>query len=217
MKNLGIAAVVFWVLFLLVHLVYGGAWVWTPKANHHRSIGTLRQENQAGTAFLVDSAHLVTAAHVVDKSNRAVWDIPHGNSVLASVIWRDTARDLALLRLDHPQPNLPTIPIAAGKPPIGATVEICGYGGPTRKLRHFYSKVRQDAGSHAVSHSTLLSGDSGGPVIYQGKAVGVVHGGEHLRAFVAEDRQAWNHVYPARWYYPTPIRSFLFGTQNGFR
>ena len=218
MRRALLALVVFWVLFVLTHaLLAGPMWNGTPAANHHRSIGTIRQANQAGTAFLVHPQYLVTAEHCVDKSNRAAWGIPHGQTVLASVVWRDRARDLALLKLDYPQPNLPTIPIAAGKPPVGATVEICGYGGPTRQLRHFYSKVSRDGGTYATSHSSVISGDSGGPVIYRGQAVGVVHGGSNLRAFTAEDSQQWNHVYPARWYYPTPIRNFMFGTNSGFR
>ena len=214
MKRLPLAVAVFWLIFLIVHVAFAEkVWHWTPDAPHHRSIGVLRQSNHAGTAFLCHPQYLATAEHVVDKGNRAAWDIPGGNTVLATVVFRDRRNDVALLRLDHPLKGMPTIPLGP-KPPVGANVEICGYGGPMPGLRHFHSKVVSDQGSHAVSHSSLLNGDSGGPVIYNGQAVGIVHGGENVHAFAADDYSQWRDVYPARWYYPTPIRNWMFGVQG---
>lgn len=201
------------------------AWHETPNAPHHRSIGVIRQGPYAGTAFLIDQQHVATAAHCVENGSRAVITFPGSQPIAATVLRRDDNEDVALLRLDRAMTDdrLP-IPISEVQPPAGASIEICGYGGPTGKLRHFYSQQRADG----QANSTVLNGDSGGPVIYRGHAVGCVSGGHNTKAFTAEDRATWKHVYPViygdltryktAWKYPTPIRDFFGGrpTSSGY-
>jgi secreted trypsin-like serine protease len=207
-----IVAIVSWIVVTLVIASASAAtWAWTPPAAHHRSIGIITQLPYSGTAFLVSPSHIATAAHVVENNNRAVFLPPGGGPYAATVIYRGSnGNDVALLRLDRPITDRPIIPIATARAPAGARLEIAGYGGPTRKLRHWHSIMQRDG----RCHSSVISGDSGGPVLHNGRCVGIISGGTNTRAFRAEGNTNWKHVFPVAIGYPTPLRSFLFGVER---
>ena len=83
------AFLLFWVIFLAVHFAFAAEkpWSWTPARDWHSSVGVIKQSGSQGTAFLVDSQHIATAAHCCDKGNRATWTVV-GREIGATVVWR---------------------------------------------------------------------------------------------------------------------------------
>lgn len=196
------------ILLFVLSLRCAGAeyWKWTPRADHHAAMGRLSVGDAGGTAVLIDRQYALTAAHVCGRSNRGRIAWLDGSTTTATVARKDERNDLAVLRLNPPVTHVRPIPIATQSPAAGSALEICGYGGPTNKLRHFHSRATR-AGE---THSAVLNGDSGGAVLYRGELVGIVRGGYHRTAFqTAEDRATWYLVYPCLHSGVAPIRNLL--------
>ena len=102
--------------------------------------------------------------------------------------------------------NLTPIPIAEERPPDGLPVEIAGFGGPGKKLRHWWAATKADG----TLASSVLNGDSGSPIVSGRGVIGVVSGGYDRQAFhAAEDRGQWFYVSPVVYSVPTPLRNGL--------
>lgn len=67
------------------------------------------------------------------------------------------------------------VPIAAAMPPQDAILEYVGFGGPTTGKRAFTAKRIQTREPISMEAATV-SGDSGGPILYQGTLVGINYG-----------------------------------------
>jgi S1-C subfamily serine protease len=79
----------------------------------------------AGSASVLDPAHLLTSAHVVEGADRAVAEFGDGSTVHVRVAGRDPLSDLAVLRADGPLP--PPVPLGdAGSLRVGQLVVALG-------------------------------------------------------------------------------------------
>jgi S1-C subfamily serine protease len=79
----------------------------------------------AGSASVLDPAHLLTSAHVVEGADRAVAEFGNGWTVRVRVAGRDPLSDLAVLRADGPLP--PPVPLGdAGALRVGQLVVALG-------------------------------------------------------------------------------------------
>lgn len=180
-------------------------WNWTARAPHHNAIVRVRCPFVGGAAasgsgcmiaHQGQGALVLTAAHVVEGHQRVtVISTRTGNEFAADVIGADYETDLALLYA----PNaLPAVTLAVGNfdPKAGDRIEIVGLGGPTGKLRHFAAKVLGIRNHRcAINVNTaVISGDSGAPMICDGRVVGVVRGGERI----IPQPNGWNDNVPAQ-------------------
>lgn len=137
----------------------------------------------AGSASVLDAAHLLTSAHVVAGADRATAVFGDGRTVTARVSGRDPLSDLAVLRADGPLP--PAVPLGDARSlrvgqlvvalgsPLGlagsvsaGVVSALGRSLPTRAGRVVDEVVQTDA--------ALNPGNSGGVLADgAGRAVGV--------------------------------------------
>ena len=101
--------------------------------------------------------------------------------------------DIALLRLRTPTPSIPTLSLDFAAPPEGAEVLLVGYGcqipprlgdvrqrgggrrswGRSRVIRADGLNLYSEGGQMRPGAPSLCPGDSGGPVLYRGRVVGV--------------------------------------------
>lgn len=187
-------------------------WQWTEPASHHAAVVRVKTSPDArggayagtGTVVAVDSGRerttclIVTAAHVVETANGGTITWVDGSQTEWRILQRDAQHDVAALLAWAPQQPPEPIPIAQAPPPADAAVEICGFGGPDRRLRHFGASLLTADETHVVANQYVISGDSGGAMLYRGELVGVVFGGSGQRGAVrGRDGSTWNLVYPA--------------------
>ena len=132
-----------------------------------------------------------------------------GRLSTATVAATDPHADLAVIRVVAPDDAV-VVPVAGegGWPEQGARVELCGYGGSENRLRHWTAKVDGYALTMGTGkHQTLqvdtqtIGGDSGGPILYAGRVVGVIWGGPNC--------SPGGRVYPLRGTCCVRIREFL--------
>ncbi len=145
----------------------------------------LPTESVSGTAFLIDGGRLLTNAHVVRDAEQVTVKKNDGSApAVATVVAVDDDCDLALLRVDSKTflGGLREIPIG-DLPPIGSSVVTYGYplgglelsttAGVVSRVegRIYYEGLSQ----HLVvqTDAALNPGNSGGPVVQNGSAVGV--------------------------------------------
>jgi serine protease Do len=116
-----------------------GATVYKQRV-HGVAVVATRGSLGAG-ALLTSDGHVVTAEHVVRGAHRAhsgewvlVWLRPRPSVradldqfLVARILARDVASDLALLRLAEPPPALMAIPLAATPPEIGQKAFVIGH------------------------------------------------------------------------------------------
>lgn len=183
-------------------------WTWTRKADHHRAVVRVTQNGAAGSGALVWSdgkrGLIATAAHVASSgTGKCTW--PSGHESGFQVAGADRSADVSLLWVNPPN-DAEVIPISRIDPKVGEHVEHCGYGGPGNNLRHFWATVRTYATNQRMeTNCYLLNGDSGGPVIYKGRIVGVNSAGTHLK-HVGVGGGGWPLHSPAITCGPTPLR-----------
>lgn len=145
---------------------------------------TAGDQGGTGTLIAIDDAgngYVLTARHVTLPYRTATATFRNGYSASGPVIGTGEAYDTSVFRIQAPA-NVQPIPVAETAPEASERVDVFGYGGqsgPVSEIRliHWSSPVRGYA-SHRP-HNMLLdpiceSGDSGGPVIYQGHVVGVM-------------------------------------------
>lgn len=197
-------------------------WEWTPDAEHHKAVNSITVGNAGGTAtyFTTDpnkTQYIVTCGHIGNASGVIHWwDGSKANIRPFFVI--NSNLDMAVFSVDRVPTGTPSIPLSFYAPPVGAVVEVCGYGGPGNSkqssLRHFSSTVLSYESGRSKMTAPLLSGDSGGPVIYQGKIVGINNGGNYTKSFgLVGSGGDWKLHYPALTTTAGPIWRMLRWTQ----
>jgi hypothetical protein len=150
----------------------------TPR-NATDSIQRLQNADGACTAWSVGPGYWVTTKHCFVMGGWDGWEIAGGRATVIAVA---PNADLAILS----GPVARAIPVAELPPPLGARVMTYGYGMNQRALLWFDARIVSNGmrffdgtieDEMIVSGANGMPGMSGGPVIYQGEAVGVVSGG----------------------------------------
>jgi hypothetical protein len=141
----------------------------------------------AATGFTVAPGRVVTVAHVLEGAAATVRG-PDGVARRGTLVRRDDALDLALLAV----PGLRTAPVP---PAAGTRVLVRRAGGvvalPASVTRRVDARVRQ-AGTAQLARRPALeltvrtgAGDSGAPVLVDGRVAGVVFAASSRRPDVA--------------------------------
>ncbi len=190
----------------VLHTAAQDHWDWTPDAEHHKAINTIQIGNAGGTATYFktnpnETQYIVTCGHIGRGSGTITWwDGSKANIRPVFVVNQNL--DMAVFSVDRVPAGTTPIPLSFYAPPVGAVVEVCGYGGPgsgkQSSLRHFKSTVLSYTSGRSKMTAPLLSGDSGGPVIYEGKIVGINNGGNYTKSFgLVGSGGDWKLHYPA--------------------
>ena len=132
-----------------------------------------------GAGFFIGRGRIVTARHVLAGAEHATVRTPDGATfVVAGIAGEDRARDLAILALEEPAPDRPSVRLAGKLPSEGETVFSIGtpLGFEWSVSVGVVSALRDTPGAGTmIQHTTPVSpGSSGGPVFNtQGEVVGV--------------------------------------------
>ena len=172
------------ILFCMLSMAYAKA---QPQDTESQKLAVVRihntqsGENGAGFIVKVDGNHLyiLTAAHVVQGEQRPqvfLYNRQHEPLLATPLdIEPDGVKGLALLllRLNTPMPNLTALTIGASSKVAGESVKVIGFPGTD-----FWSVepagVKRIEGRNLVLSGSITGGNSGGPVILNGQAIGVV-------------------------------------------
>ena len=184
---------------------YGSERVWrtSQKADYHRAAVRVKCNETAfgGSGAVVavdgDGMFTVTNHHVIEGSQSVTIHATDGSSCKATVIWSSPQLDLAVCYC--PGKPRSALPINLNSVPVGADVELLGYGGPHQDLRHVLGKKLPQVYSYPVSiDCATISGDSGGGMVYQGGLCGINFGGPGVpRSSIAAPGGPWSLVHPA--------------------
>jgi serine protease Do len=149
------------------------------RTNRSLDSGVLRVESRScgrtmmGTGFLVDRRHVVTAAHVVDGGTAISLSRDGGAVVHGAIVGADSARDIALIRLDKPFRGH-VLTLSKRAPKAGDDVFAVGYprGGPMTVARGSVRGIATTVPSSGLARRSLIEtdavvshGESGGPLV----------------------------------------------------
>ncbi len=143
-----------------------------------RAVVKVKRGNGLGTGFVIDDrGYLLTNAHVVGDADNVTIQFDDGESVAASVLRRDTLRDIALLKIDRA--GLKPIPIRGGR--LTLTEKVFAVGNPlglsqtvTDGIVSAYRKFPDNAQEYIQASVAITFGNSGGPLLdANGNVVGV--------------------------------------------
>ena len=179
-------------IFFCFNNVHAQIWTESEPQDYHNSIVKIVSHRVSGSGtvikFVEDSeAHpeyyiglILTASHVI-RGDADLFEIRfksgkktlYNRVVLKNPTGTDRFNDLGLIRALIPDEVKP-IPLSSEKPTIGGELEIGGWG--RGKLRHWDAKcggtlLNNDG---IIIFSWAVQGDSGGPILLDGKVVGVV-------------------------------------------
>ncbi len=159
----------------------------------YRQKGTERQQVGAGTGFLVSTDGLiVTNKHVVvDEEADYTVITSDGEKHVATVLGRDPANDLAILKIEPPEGSeFPFVPLGEAEPKVGQGVIAIGYAlgrfsntvstGIVSGLQRDITASDPNGGNAASlfeliqTDAAINPGNSGGPLLnLDGEAIGV--------------------------------------------
>ncbi|TXH59133.1 MAG: serine protease [Desulfurellales bacterium] len=139
------------------------------------------ESRSSGTGTLVSPVYVVTAAHVVGEKGSAVevlfhpsWDVVTGKVIELSRTEGDKGYDVALIQLDKPRSETP-MPLGT-KATLGG-LSIRGYShGPYTEQTGTYFTLDTTSRWGLIRGAQARNGDSGGPVVQNGKLVGILWG-----------------------------------------
>lgn len=177
MRSLAIA------LIALVSSVQADDWYdWSEPAPHHASVCQIVCNGARGSGAYVTDGHfrfVLTAAHVVDSGGSATVTFQDGIEATGRAMidrnYRDRGYDVGAV-LTGSIEGITPLKIYSG--PINSDLEICGFGGPMRKLRHFNVKLTNftlssRSSSRLQTDGNVINGDSGGPWLIDGQVAGI--------------------------------------------
>lgn len=195
-----------------VKAVLAQEWESTKPADYHSSVVKIMGDGYSGSGtvikFIEESkdnkgyyiGYILTASHVV-KSRDTLFTvyflngtITKNNKVLHKSTISNGFDDIALIRALIPSDVKP-IETSTETVPAQADVEMCGYG--TGQLRHWTAKYAGSVyndGGHIV-FSWAIQGDSGGPIIYNGKVIGVICFGVGVKRYEETRRMIVSPIY----------------------
>ena len=187
-------------------------WESTEPAGYHSSIVNISGDGYSGSGTVIGFieasikyegfywGYILTASHVVrDRSTLFKVDFPNGtitinNTVVSKSEIQNGFDDIALIRALIPNDVKP-IQISNEVIPINAEVELCGYGaGDFRHWKAKYAGSVYRDGGHII-FSWAIQGDSGGPIIYNGKVVGVICFGTGIKKYKDSSRMIVGPIY----------------------
>lgn len=184
----------------------GPSWNFTPRMPHHRA--AVRVDGGSGVYVELDGGlyGILTAAHVDD--DRVIWY--DGTTTELSSLERTGDKynnDVSIFLLPGPKEGITPLRIAKSDPQIGDTVEVMGYGGPTRTLRHYTGRVIESQYQNEMClDCCVAAGDSGGAVLNDKKeVVSVVSAGDG-RTWENKEARAHSMMLVPRC---TPVRDFI--------
>lgn len=129
--------------------------------------------------------YVLTAKHVVEEASACIVVWRSGYRSHGHVDARGQLYDTALIRVAPPADS-PVIPVAEIAARRGVLCDVFGYGGqwgvPVETLRLQHSQVAcrgytQGEGGYVITLDPwCVSGDSGGPIVYQRQVVGIIAG-----------------------------------------
>ena len=150
-----------------------------PPPNVVRIFVKDKEGMSMGTGTLVRSNMIVTNNHVVrDRGGTIRILFPDWTVVTAKVVKVDKKWDLAALKIEP----VKVTPIKLGPhPKVGDIVTVGGYGPGwyekhDGKIIDFYAPDAKSPGDIINVDAMVRNGDSGGPIISNGKLVGVLFG-----------------------------------------
>ena len=164
-------------------------WNISKEANYHNSVVQVQGGGISGSGTVVkfirdDGDHyiglILTASHCI-KSKATKMSILFRNGkrsenakvVHNSMYQFDNYNDIALIEAVIPD-DVPIMKVSNEEINCGDKVEMAGYA--TGQLRHWEAMYggKTLRGRGHIIHSWAIQGDSGGPIIYKGKVVGVI-------------------------------------------
>ncbi|MHC4188389.1 MAG: S1 family peptidase [Planctomycetota bacterium] len=168
------------ILLLLLSTFVNAA---VPPANVVRVMAEDQDNEQsAGTGTLIHPDLIITNYHVVRDCKGKVRVLFPDWSVYEAIIVKTDARwDLAALRIEPAVAERPN-PIELGENvAIGDLIVVGGYGSgwyedDSGKVLGFYKIVKNSSDDVIRVDAEVRNGDSGGPMLKDGKLVGVVFG-----------------------------------------
>ncbi len=168
-------------------------------------MATVQAGNNGGTATLIHidwengRGCLVTCAHVVESYSTATATFNDGRSGSGRVLGTDRDADVAVFQIPITFARS-TIPVAAENqmPRLSEHVEMIGFGGG--RFRHWMASVRAFKGNRRISlfPPTTISGDSGGGMVFRGRLIGVISGGELASLYGPPIDDHGCHIRPLR-------------------
>jgi hypothetical protein len=202
MKAIRTLAVIFSCVFFTSTCLSAEIWPKSPAKTYHKSVVRLGSSSGMGGSgsvikFIKDSKEhpdyyvglILTASHVIkDSDDLFVVKFTNGeitikNTVAVKMpIGTDRYNDVGLIRALIPDDIVP-LEFTSELPKVGETVEMLGYGtGDLRNWSAVYagSPMGNDG---LIVFSWAIQGDSGGPIIYNGKVIGVICWGTGVGKF----------------------------------
>lgn len=200
------------VCLFCVSSVFAQTWESSEEATYHSSVVKISGNGYSGSGtvikFIEDSSKyegyyygwILTASHVIysTDTNFTVYfnngDVTSNGRVVIKKSENDSFNDLGIIRALIPEDIIP-MEISTDDIPIGETVELCGFG--TGEFRHWSAKYCGEGMGHGghVIFSWAIQGDSGGPIIYNGKVVGVICFGTGVKKYKDTNRVIVGPVY----------------------
>lgn len=116
-----------------------------------------------------------------------------GGMQVFKLLKADKSIDVAVLYSDQAT-TTHAVPISDQMPPAGAILEYVGFGGPANGKRAFTAKRISSREPISLDAGTV-SGDSGGPILYEGTLVGINYGAPS-QAGNAGTHEGWSVTYP---------------------
>ena len=187
-------------------------WQSSEPAEHHKSIVKITGDGYSGRGTVVKYLKdcekypeyyygwVLTASHVIRSKETPVkvWFSNGENTVNNIVLYKTEIvsgfDDLSLVKVLIPD-SIKPIEMSSEEVPIGEKVELAGFG--TGTLRHweaaYAGSVYQDGGH--IIFSWAIQGDSGGPILYKGKVIGVICFGMGIKKYEETRRMIVGPVY----------------------
>lgn len=197
--------------FVVVQAALAQEWPASEEADYHSSIVKITGDGMSGSGTVIkrigDSRRegyyvgwIITAAHCINEMNTEFTVffnngkfVNNGRVVLRSGSI-DAFEDYGIIRALIPD-DIKPMKISIDDVPIGDTVEMCGYGaGDFRHWTAKYGGKNMTTGGHIV-FSWAIQGDSGGPIIYKGKVVGIICFGGGIKKFKDTNRIIVGPIY----------------------
>lgn len=151
---------------------------------HRSKSGPVNPGQFGGTGFaLSDNGLIATNAHVIAGADSVYVETSKGEVLKASIIYKDTHADLAILKINDSAFRLPPLPYDLREKknaPLGEDVYTLGY--PRDEIVYGKGYISSETGYRGDTNSYQVSipvnpGNSGGPLIdNKGQILGIVTG-----------------------------------------